>query len=34
VTLIGGTGYVVFPLDGVNGVRRYLPARMGLERPG
>src|SRR6267142_4783930 len=30
VTWIGGTGYVVFPLDGVNGVRRNLLARIGL----
>jgi len=29
VTWIGGTGYVVFPLDGVNGVRRNLLARIG-----
>jgi hypothetical protein len=26
VTWIDGTGYVVSPLDGVNGVRRNLPA--------
>jgi hypothetical protein len=30
VTWIGGTGYVVSPLDGVNGVRRNLLARIGL----
>ena len=30
VTLIDGTGYVVSPLDGVNGVRRNLLARIGL----
>jgi len=27
---IDGTGYVVFPLGGVNGVRRNLLARIGL----
>jgi hypothetical protein len=30
VTGIDGTGYVVSPLDGVNGVRRNLLARIGL----
>jgi hypothetical protein len=30
VTSIDGAGYVVFPLDGVNGVRRNLFARIGL----
>jgi hypothetical protein len=30
MTWIGGTGHVVFPLDGVNGVRRNLPAHIGL----
>jgi len=30
VTSIDGTGYVVSPLDGVNGVRRNLLARIGL----
>src|SRR5258707_11105607 len=30
VTWIDGTGYVVSPLDGVNGVRRNLLARIGL----
>jgi hypothetical protein len=29
VTWIGGTGYVVSPLDGVNGARRNLLARIG-----
>jgi hypothetical protein len=29
VTWIDGTGYVVSPLDGVNGVRRNLLARIG-----
>src|SRR5882672_2570156 len=35
VTWIGGTGYVVFPLDGVNGVRRNLlaPHRIGRGSP-
>jgi len=30
VIWIDDTGYVVFPLDGVNGVRRSLLARIGL----
>jgi hypothetical protein len=30
VTWIDGTGYVVSPLDGVNGVRHNLLARIGL----
>jgi len=30
VTWIDGTGYVVSPLDGVNGARRNLLARIGL----
>jgi hypothetical protein len=30
VTWIDGTGYVVSRLDGVNGVRRNLLARIGL----
>jgi len=30
VTSIDGRGYVVSPLDGVNGVRRNLLARIGL----
>jgi hypothetical protein len=30
VTWIDDTGYVVFPLDGVNGVRRSLLASIGL----
>mgnify|MGYP003694784357 CR=1 FL=1 len=30
MTWIDGTGYVVSPLDGVNGVRRNLIARIGL----
>jgi hypothetical protein len=34
VTWIGGTGYVVSPLDGVNGARRNLLARIGLSGGG
>jgi hypothetical protein len=30
MTRIDGTGYVVFPIDAVNGVRRSLFARIGL----
>ena len=31
-TSIDNSGYVVFPLDGVNGVRRNLPTRIGHGR--
>jgi hypothetical protein len=34
VTSIDGTGYVVSRLDGVNGVRRNLLARIGLSKGG
>jgi hypothetical protein len=30
VTWTDDTGYIVFPFDGVNGVRRNLLARIGL----